>query len=84
VQSACASNGLRRINYEVLGNIMPELHAHVIPRYEWEPPYNGAREALSYGEDVWFAQDHAYSDAQHGELRAMITERIERLMADTY
>ncbi|MCC6716036.1 MAG: hypothetical protein IT496_12445 [Gammaproteobacteria bacterium] len=26
----------RRINYEMLGNIEPALHAHVIPRYEDE------------------------------------------------
>jgi len=84
VQLACRSNGFRRMNYEILGNMMPELHAHLIPRYEWEPPYNRAREALSYGEEVWFAEQHAYSDAEHGELRAVITEHVERLMADTY
>jgi diadenosine tetraphosphate (Ap4A) HIT family hydrolase len=27
-----------RINYEILGNSEPELHAHVIPRYATEPP----------------------------------------------
>lgn len=27
-----------RINYEILGNLEPALHAHVIPRYAWEPP----------------------------------------------
>jgi diadenosine tetraphosphate (Ap4A) HIT family hydrolase len=27
-----------RVNYEILGNIEPALHAHVVPRYAWEPP----------------------------------------------
>jgi diadenosine tetraphosphate (Ap4A) HIT family hydrolase len=27
----------RRINYEMLGNVEPALHAHVIPRYADEP-----------------------------------------------
>jgi diadenosine tetraphosphate (Ap4A) HIT family hydrolase len=27
-----------RVNYEILGNAEPALHAHVIPRYGWEPP----------------------------------------------
>ena len=27
-----------RINYQVLGNLDPILHAHVCPRYEWEDP----------------------------------------------
>ena len=26
-----------RINYEILGNLAPALHAHVIPRYKTEP-----------------------------------------------
>src|SRR5215468_9255629 len=28
----------RRINYEILGNSEPALHAHLFPRYESEPP----------------------------------------------
>ena len=27
-----------RINYEILGNVEPALHAHIIPRYATEPP----------------------------------------------
>ena len=27
-----------RINYEILGNLEPALHAHVIPRFRWETP----------------------------------------------
>jgi len=26
-----------RINYEILGNTEPALHAHIFPRYPWEP-----------------------------------------------
>jgi diadenosine tetraphosphate (Ap4A) HIT family hydrolase len=29
--------GAERLNYEMLGNVEPALHAHVIPRYTWEP-----------------------------------------------
>jgi diadenosine tetraphosphate (Ap4A) HIT family hydrolase len=38
VERACRDGGLRRINYEVLGNAEPILHGHVHPRYDWEPP----------------------------------------------
>jgi diadenosine tetraphosphate (Ap4A) HIT family hydrolase len=31
-----AVTGAERINYEVLGNVEPALHAHVIPRYATE------------------------------------------------
>lgn len=27
-----------RVNYEILGNVEPALHAHIVPRYSWEPP----------------------------------------------
>lgn len=84
VQEACQSNGLRRINYEILGNVMPELHAHVIPRYEWEPPHNRAREALSYGEELWFAPEHAFSETKHGALRQTITGHLAELTARSY
>jgi diadenosine tetraphosphate (Ap4A) HIT family hydrolase len=33
-----AVTGAERINYEVLGNVEPALHAHVIPRYASENP----------------------------------------------
>jgi diadenosine tetraphosphate (Ap4A) HIT family hydrolase len=29
--------GARRINYEILGNAEPALHAHLFPRYDAEP-----------------------------------------------
>jgi len=32
-----AVTGAVRINYEMLGNVEPALHAHVIPRYASEP-----------------------------------------------
>lgn len=32
-----AVTGAERLNYEMLGNVEPALHAHVIPRYAWEP-----------------------------------------------
>jgi diadenosine tetraphosphate (Ap4A) HIT family hydrolase len=33
-----AVTGAERVNYEILGNVEPALHAHVIPRYAWEAP----------------------------------------------
>jgi diadenosine tetraphosphate (Ap4A) HIT family hydrolase len=37
VHRACEGNGLRLINYEVLGNAIPLLHGDVHARYDWEP-----------------------------------------------
>jgi len=33
-----ATTGAERINYEILGNVEPALHAHVIPRHASESP----------------------------------------------
>lgn len=32
-----AASDARRINYAIYGNLVPELHAHVIPRFDDEP-----------------------------------------------
>ena len=34
VQRVCQPE---RVNYEIFGNTAPFLHAHVLPRYAWEP-----------------------------------------------
>lgn len=36
-----------RLNYEILGNSEPALHAHIFPRYAWEP-------RLLRTKPVWF------------------------------
>ena len=84
VERACRENGLRRINYEVLGNAEPVLHGHVHPRYDWEPPERITGPVWRYPKDVRNAAEHAYSDDRHGALRAEITAALERLMPDAY
>ena len=51
-----------RINYEILGNSEPELHAHVIPRYATEPPERRRLPAWLYDWDaapLYDAETHA-------------------------
>ena len=80
VQLACRDRGLRRVNYEVLGNSVPSLHGHVHPRYVWEPPARISGPVWLYPPEERGAQEHAYSDERHGELRGLITQELERLM----
>ena len=40
-----------RINYEVLGNSDPALHAHIFPRYMSEPEYFRQRPVWMYGRE---------------------------------
>src|SRR5689334_7691641 len=84
VTAACRENGLRRINYEVLGNSIAVLHGHVHARYEWEPPERIEGPVWRYPREVRNDPRYAYSDAQHGELRAAITAELRRLADRAY
>jgi diadenosine tetraphosphate (Ap4A) HIT family hydrolase len=81
VQRACREDGLRRINYEILGNAVPVLHGHVHARYDWEPPDKITGPVWRYPKTERNASEFEYSDERHGELRAAITAELERLLA---
>lgn len=36
--AVAAATGAIRLNYEILCNLAPALHAHIIPRFDWEEP----------------------------------------------
>jgi diadenosine tetraphosphate (Ap4A) HIT family hydrolase len=84
VERACHDNGLRRINYEVLGNAIPILHGHVHARYEWEPRDKLTGPVWRYPKDERDAPEHAYSDGKHGELRVAITTELQSLIERAY
>jgi diadenosine tetraphosphate (Ap4A) HIT family hydrolase len=67
-----ACTGAVRINYAMFGNAEPALHAHVIPRRSEEPAE--IRHTHPWALD-WNAAPE-YSDAQHGELRSRIADRL--------
>ena len=63
-----------RINYEILGNSEPALHAHIIPRYDAEP------EELRRG-PVWFYdwdQAPQFDPARHKPLMERIAAAIQK------
>ncbi len=84
VFNATREAGVRRINYEVLGNGWHHLHGHVHPRYEWEPPDKIAGPVWRYPNDLRNAPEHVYVDERHGQLRARITQELGRVMRDAY
>jgi diadenosine tetraphosphate (Ap4A) HIT family hydrolase len=84
VERACQGNGLRRINYEVLGNSIPVLHGHIHARYDWEPPDKIGGPVWRCPKDVRNDPECAYSDAKHGELRAAITAELQGLIGQAY
>lgn len=78
---ACARDGLRRMNYEILGNTDEFLHAHVFPRYDWEPVERIGRPVFLYPEEMWTTPSHHYDDGRHLELRTSIGDELERLVS---
>jgi diadenosine tetraphosphate (Ap4A) HIT family hydrolase len=80
IETVCRPNGLRRINYEVLGNSSSVLHGHVHPRYDWEPAEFIGGPVWRYPEDVRNDSQHAYDEARHGGLKAALSATLVDLM----
>ncbi|MEU2055143.1 HIT family protein [Streptomyces bungoensis] len=80
VERACRrlDPAFRRVNLEILGNTDPFLHAHVWPRFEWEP-------AELVGKPVWLYPRGSWSDErfrlgpQHDALRDAIGSELDQL-----
>ncbi len=74
-----AVTGALRINYEMLGNLEPALHAHLFPRYDNEPEDLRTKPVWLYPQSAWeenvfdLERDRAMMDAIQAELRK--TER---------
>jgi diadenosine tetraphosphate (Ap4A) HIT family hydrolase len=65
--------GAVRINYAMLGNLEPALHAHVIPRYAHEP--ERLRTAHPWAYD--WAAGEPFDPATHGPLLAQLRAALE-------
>lgn len=77
VERACAEAdpAFRRVNLEILGNADPFLHAHVWPRYGWEPPELVRRPVWLYPPDRWRDRETALGP-RHDSLRNAITANL--------
>ncbi len=77
VERACArlDPAFRRVNLEILGNTDPFLHAHVWPRYGWEPAELVGRPVWLYPRERWSDGRHALG-ARHAGLREAISEEL--------
>ncbi|UXY24285.1 diadenosine tetraphosphate hydrolase [Streptomyces cynarae] len=68
----------RRVNLEILGNTDPFLHAHVWPRFEWEPAELVGKPVWLYPRDRW-SDERFRLGPQHDGLRAAIGSELDRL-----
>ncbi|MFD8745766.1 diadenosine tetraphosphate hydrolase [Streptomyces sp. NPDC059616] len=75
-----ADPAFRRVNLEILGNTDGFLHAHVWPRYEWEPADLVGMPVWLYPHDRWTDERYALGP-RHDALRAGIGEELDRATA---
>jgi len=82
VESACSTldPAFRRLNYDILGNTDAFLHAHVWPRYSWEPAERLSKPVWLYPPDRWTSAEHR-AGSRHDALRQAITDELVRLGA---
>lgn len=79
VEGACraADPAFRRVNIEILGNTDPYLHAHIWPRYDWEPPELVSKPVWLYPAQNWADPDTRLS-SEHDGLRDAITRQLHQ------
>lgn len=82
VERACRrlDPAFRRVNLEILGNTDPFLHAHVWPRFDWEPAGLVGHPVWLYPRDRWSDERHSLGP-RHDLLRAAIGDELDRLRA---
>ncbi|MFD0043036.1 diadenosine tetraphosphate hydrolase [Streptomyces anulatus] len=68
----------RRVNLEILGNTDSFLHAHVWPRFEWEPSNVVSRPVWLYPQERWSAEQFKLGP-QHDALRDAIRNELDQL-----
>ncbi|MEU1877797.1 diadenosine tetraphosphate hydrolase [Streptosporangium sp. NPDC020072] len=80
VERACRrlDPAFRRVNLEILGNTDAFLHAHVWPRFDWEPADLVSKPVWLYPRGNWHDNRFALGP-QHAALRETISEELDRL-----
>jgi diadenosine tetraphosphate (Ap4A) HIT family hydrolase len=64
-----------RVNYDILGNTDPALHAHVVPRYSDEPEERRRMPIWLYD---WSVAE-SFAEERHGALRFRLAAELGRL-----
>ncbi len=82
ITAACTPTP-RRINYEILGNTDPFLHAHLFPRYDTEMPEYVRYPVWLYPRDCWNAPEYQFSETSHGAIKARIASKLHELMGQS-
>jgi diadenosine tetraphosphate (Ap4A) HIT family hydrolase len=69
-----------RINYEILGNTDAYLHAHIIPRYDWEEDEFRKQPVWLYPAEYRTSPEFEFSEEKHAELKMRLTKKLEDMI----
>ena len=67
----------RRVNYAIYGNTSPVLHAHVVPRYDWEPADRITQPVWTYPVEQWRDLPLDYDPGRHMALRDRLRAALD-------
>lgn len=73
-----------KINYEILINAADFLHAHVFPRYEWEPEERKIMPIWLYPKEYRFSPEYMFSEEKHNKMKTQIAEKLREMMDKNY
>ena len=78
VETACRATdpGFRRMNYEILGNTDAYLHAHLFPRYDWEPAERIGGPVWLYDPEQFYGPEAALAPRHDGLRERIRTELV--------
>ena len=72
--------GAARMNYEILGNSTPALHAHLFPRYDHEPELLRTQPVWRYDSVAWHAVP--FDRGEHPPMMQRIATELSTLDAE--
>lgn len=72
-----------RLDYEVRNDRQRYLHAHLFPRYSWEPVQLRHEPVWQYPRTRWADPAHALGDT-HDRLIALISRELARVLGEAY
>lgn len=74
IQRVCSP---AKINYEILINAADFLHAHIFPRYEWEPEEHRKMPIWLYPKEYRFSPENMFSQEKHGKMKEQLAEELK-------
>ena len=73
-----------RVNYAILCNNHPYLHAHLYPRFGWELDECKVKNVWLYPEECWTSKEYQFHENKHGEMKTRLAETLKILMDKVY